>query len=276
MRYIILLTIVLFCSACSRSYVAYRFFNDLAVSKTDNYFDLTSQQRDQLKKDIETDMDHARKDLFPQVAKTLRKIAPEVRKEKIQPELVAGHYDEFQSYFKKVSSYFKPAAIKTALTFKPAQYDHFAKELRKELKQSQEKMETQEYAQREIFKRYRRSIEFWIGGISSQQKDKLNGFISVHPYPWKLENQNKEFVLKQFLESRQDREKLKKFVADFYDDYESVRLPEFTHALDEHKKAFRKFLTEDFWQSLSPAQKNNLKDNLIARAEELENLAQRP
>ncbi|WP_374074221.1 DUF6279 family lipoprotein [Bdellovibrio bacteriovorus] len=276
MKYAVLILFIFFTSACSRSSLFVQFFDDLAVSKTDDYFDLSSQQRDELRESLQKDVKAIKKELLPEVAKTLRHIEPEVRKDKINAEVVATHFAEFQNYFKKLSSYFKNTAIKTSLTLKSEQYDHFAKVLREEIKETQEDNQDPEDSLKLTLKRYRRSIEFWVGGLSSEQKEKIKKFVEAHPYPWKLQNQSKEFVLKQFLESRPDPEKLKKFVTNFYDDYESVRLPKFTLALNEHKRAFQKFLLDEFWQSLSKEQKSNLKENLLARAEELEQIAQKP
>ncbi|WP_413943020.1 DUF6279 family lipoprotein [Bdellovibrio sp. HCB-162] len=276
MRYALLILFVIALSACNRSDIFFRFADDLAVSKTDDYFNLTSEQRDDLRKDVQKDIQNIKKELLPQVAKTLREIEPEVQKDKPNAELISRHFDEFQNYFKKVSAYFKNTAVKVSLKLKSDQYTHFAKELRDEIKETESSNELPEDSLNQTFKRYRRSIEFWIGGLSNDQKEKIKKFISTHPYPWRLQNQSKEFVLKQFLDSKENPEKLKKFVADFYDDFEAVRLPAYTTALNEHKKAFQKFLIEEFWQSLSKEQKTNLKENLLARAEELEKISQRP
>lgn len=272
MRFLLLFFILNLTVACSRSEVMVRFFDTVAVSKTDDYFDLSSQQRDELKKDIQSDVEKARKEFFPEVAKSLRKIEHEVQKDKLDAAFVSARFSEFQNYFKKVSSYFTDSSVKLVLTLEPAQFEHFSQEIHKDIKDSND----EEQASRDAHKRYRRSLEFWVGGLSADQKEKLRQFLVQHPYPAKLQNENKEHVLKQFLEARKNPDTLKKFVRDFYQNYESLRLPAFTQALENHKNAFQKFLVEELWPTFTKTQRRTLRDNLLARAEELEKIAQRP
>ncbi|WP_373997850.1 DUF6279 family lipoprotein [Bdellovibrio bacteriovorus] len=269
MKYLILLSFVILSSACSRSGVMVRMFDDLAVSKADDYFELTSKQREELKKDLQKDVDVARKELLPQIAKSLRSIEPQINKEKLDSEVITTQMMEFQNYFKKLSSYFGETAVKTSLSLEPSQVFHFAKEVREDIEDDSESD-----AKEKVEKRYKKSVEFWIGGISSAQKEKIQKFLKQNPYPSKLQNENKEYVLNQFLEAKKNPETLKKFVKDFFNDYESVRLPAYTEALNNHKKAFQKFLVEEFWSTISKNQKETLKENISSRAEDLEKIAQ--
>ncbi|KHD88352.1 MAG: hypothetical protein OM95_09415 [Bdellovibrio sp. ArHS] len=268
MKYLILLSFVLLASACSRSGIMVRMFDDLATSKADDYFELTSKQREELKKDLQKDVDVARKELLPQIAKSLRSLEPQVHKDKPDAELLAAQMAEFQNYFKKLSSYFGDTAVKTSLSLEPSQFFHFAKDVREDIEKDSEAK-----AREKIEKRYKRSVEFWIGGISSLQKEKIQNFLKAHPFPIKLEKESKEHVLNQFLEAKKNQENLKKFVKDFFTDYESVRLPAYTEALNAHKKAFQKFLIDEFWGTVSKSQKDTLKENLSSRAEDLESIA---
>ncbi|UOF01479.1 DUF6279 family lipoprotein [Bdellovibrio reynosensis] len=271
MKILVLSFLLLATTACSRSSVMMSFADTLAVSKTDEYFDLTSQQKEDLKKDLRQDIDALKKEFLPEVAKTLRRIESEVSKGKIESELIATHFTEFHVHFKKLTSYFANTAVKTVATFKPEQFDYFEKTMKEEIKDRSDVEEQNEKA----FKRYRRSLEFWIGGLSQDQKDRIQAFLKQNPYPVKLETENKEHIVKQFLEVKTDKEKLKVYVRTLYLDYEAPRLPSFTESLQLHKKAFQNFLSESLWPTISKNQLENLKANLISRAEELEKLAQR-
>lgn len=276
MKCFFLALFLLLTTACNRSELLYRFADTLAVSKTDEYFDLTSEQHSDLKEDIQKDLQRVRKEVFPQVAKSLRQLEPITRKDKLDPAELETHFTEFQKHFQNLAACFKDTAIKTSLRFSASQYTHFAKELRDEIRETEKTNADSQDAIRDSSKRYRRALEFWVGGLSSEQKDKLTEFLTAHPYPWRTQNQNKEFVLKQYLDSRSDSEKLKKFVATFFTDTETLRLPVYAQAVSEHKKQFHKFLIDQFWPRLSKLQKDTLRENLIARAEELEKIAQRP
>lgn len=271
MKILLLSFLFLATTACSRSSVIMSFADTIAVSKTDEYFDLTSQQKEDLKKDLSQDLDTVKKEFLPEVAKTLRKIEAEVSKGKLESELLTTHFTEFHIHFKKLTSYFANTAVKTVATFAPEQFDYFEKTIKEEIKDRSDIEEQNEKA----YKRYRRSIEFWIGGLSQDQKDRLHGFLKQNPYPVKLETENKEHVVQKFLEAKADKEKLKEYVRSLYQDYEAPRLPAFTEALNTHKKAFQKFLSESLWPTISKNQLENLKANLIGRAEELEKIAQK-
>ncbi|WP_374027428.1 DUF6279 family lipoprotein [Bdellovibrio bacteriovorus] len=276
MKNLILGIILLLCTGCGQLDMMVRWADITATSRADRYFDLTSEQKSELKENIQNDITKMRKEMFPEVAKTFRSLEPEIKKEQINKDLVAKNFLEIQSYFKKGTNYFKDSALKTAGTLTKAQFEHFARKVREDITETQEDNETPEEALKTAYKRYRRSFEFWIGGISVKQQDEIEKFLKAHPYPWELQNKSREHTLKLFLAASHNPTALQKFVADYFVDYESSRLPEFTEALNKHKAAFQAFLTEQFWQSLSSSQKNVLRDNLISRAEDLDKIAQRP
>ncbi|AFY02293.1 hypothetical protein Bdt_2611 [Bdellovibrio bacteriovorus str. Tiberius] len=256
--------------------VIVRWADITAASRADRYFDLTSEQKSELKENIQNDIAKMRKEMFPEVAKTFRSLEPEIKKEQINKDLVSKNFIEIQSYFKKGTNYFKDTALKTVGKLKKSQFEHFAKKVREDITETQENNETPEKSLKASYKRYRRSLEFWIGGISVKQQDEIENFLKANPYPWQLQNKSREHSLKLFLEASHNPGALQKFVADYFVDYETSRLPEFNEALNKHKAAFQTFLTEQFWKGLSTSQKNVLRDNLISRADDLDKIAQRP
>ncbi|UXR66193.1 DUF6279 family lipoprotein [Bdellovibrio bacteriovorus] len=276
MKKIFLFALILASLGCSRLDMVARWADVTAVSRADKYFDLTSAQEKELKKDLQQDINRLRKELLPEVAKSLRELEPEIKNGHMNPALLAKNFMLVQDYLKKGAAYFKNTAAKTAAQLKKDQFTYFATKVRADIEESKQDNDTADKALRTTYKRYRRSVEFWIGGISAKQQEELESFLKAHPYPWDLQNKSREYSLKLFLDSRQNPEALKKFVLDYYTDYESSRLPEFTDALNAHKYAFQIFLAEKFWKGLSPEQKENLQENLIARAEDLEKIAQRP
>ena len=77
------------------------------------------------------------------------------------------------------------------------------------------------------------------------------------------------------MDKRKSPQELEKFVSSLLGNYEAFRTPEFQTALGQHRLALKKFLFEDLWPQLSPAQKSTFKTNLTAKAEMLEDLARR-
>ena len=275
-HFIFVISSLLILGACSRSDIMFNFADNVIVSKTDDFFDLSRQQKKELQQHIDMDLERIRKESLPAIAKSLRDVEAHSRQEKIEPLWVAQKFDEFQSKAKSLAFEFQNTAVKLSLSLQPEQYDHLAKEINEEIRNTEKENKDQKDSEKKNFKRYQRGIEMWVGGLSNEQKDKVKEFISAHPFPWQLQNANREFVLNQFLESKKDPEKIKAFVSLFFQDYEAVRLPAYKDAVDKNKTAFRTFLVDTFWPSLNETQKKNLSKNLIARAEELEKLSQRP
>lgn len=262
---------MLFTTACNRAEFLFRFADDLAASRVDHYFDLTSEQKKELKVDIRQDIAVGKKEAFPKIAQRLRVLEKEIQKEPVAPETLQKAFSDIEKQVKGLTTYFEKTALKTSEKISTTQVDHFATEVRKNIRE--EENDPQE-ATEKAEKRYRRSAEYWVGGISRDQKQMIKNFLVKNPYPWQLQNRSQEFVVRQFLTAAKNPTDKKAFVEKFVKDYESVRLPEYREALALHQEAFYKFMSTDFWNSLSTDQKKRFKQNLIARAEQLERIAQ--
>lgn len=264
---------LLWLNGCTRTELAFRFADTAVASKADDYFDLSSAQQSELKKSVQKDIDLVRKNLFPILAKKLRSLEPLANNSSLDPALVESTASELQGYFKLLPSYFLETSVKTALDLTPQQFDHFSEEIRQEIKKDKENPKD---IKKEWEKKYRRSLEFWIGGISVEQRKAISEFVVKNPYPLALQNQSRQHVLSSFLQASKNPESLKKFITEFSTDYESLRLQTFKEALQVHKKSFQKFFATDFWPTLTAVQRQRLAKTLISRAEELERMASKP
>lgn len=259
-------------SGCGSTFLGVA-LQSMTVTKVDDYFDLEGPQKDQLKKDVEKDFQELRQEVFPQVAKSLRELDSQFNKDSVQAPLMAKIFEDSDSYLKKVTAKFENTAVKTAATLHEKQFQHFAREIRKDVEESQEDTASAEGALKQSMKRYTKSIEFWLGNLTRDQKNRLRDFLNNHPYPWSLQNRSKLAVLEKFLNSRKNPEELKKFVKGFAVDYDVYRLPEFKEALKVHQAAFQEFFAKSLWPSVEKKQRQELRENLMSRAENLEKLA---
>lgn len=275
-HFIFVISSLFILSSCSRSDIMFSFADNIIVSKTDDFFDLNRQQKKELHQHLDTDLARIRKESLPTIVKSLREIEAHTRQEKIEAPWVAQKFEEFQTQSKSLTLEFQKTAVQLSLSLQPEQFNHLEKEMREEIHKTEKENRDSSDSDRKNFKRYQNGLEMWFGGLSKDQKEKVKNFSTTHPFPWKLQNANREFVLTQFLESKKDPEKIKAFVSLFFQDYEAVRLPAYKEAVDANKMAFRTFLIETFWPSLNETQKKNLSKNLLASADELEKLSQRP
>lgn len=259
-------------SGCGNSFLGVA-LESMTVSKADDYFDLDGPQKDQLKKDVEKDFRELRQDVFPQVAKSLRELDAQFSKDSVQTPMIAKIFDDSESYLKKVTVKFEKTAVKTAATLSEKQFQHFAKEIREKIEESQEDTNSADGSLKQSMKRYTKSLEFWMGNLSRDQRTRLMDFLKNHPYPWSLQNRSKYAVLEKFLNSRKNPEELEKFVKAFATDYEAFRLPEFNQALKTHQAAFQEFFVKSLWPTIEAEQRQELKENLLSRAENLDKLS---
>jgi hypothetical protein len=268
--YPILCLSLLISSACTRGTFLFRFADDIAASKIDHYFDLSKEQKKELKAEIKKDIDTGKKEALPKMANRLRQLEKQLDQEPVNPEIFVTAYKEIEKQVKGLTVYFQDTTMKTSVNLTQDQINHFAKEVREEI--ADEEKDPAE-ANEKVEKKYRRSLEFWVGGLSRDQDKMLKSFLAKNPYPWHLQNKSQEHVVQQFVESSKEPTARKAFVAKFVKDYESVRLPEYKTALSQHQKAFVNFLTEDFWSSMPKDQRARFKENLSARADQLDQIA---
>jgi hypothetical protein len=264
------LSVLLLSTACSRGEFLFRFADDLAASRVDHYFDLTSEQKKELKTELKKDIDTGKREAFPQMAQKLRQLEKDMNKEPMDPAVLASAFKEVEKQIKGLTVYFQDTTMKTSLNLSQEQIQHFAKEVREDIRN--EEKDPKEAVEK-VEKKYRRSLEYWVGGLSKEQNQMLKDFLAKNPYPWQLQNKSQEFVVTQFVEASKQPETRKVFVEKFIKDYESVRLPEYRTALADHQKAFVTFLTGDFWNKMPKDQRDRFRENLIARAEQLERIA---
>lgn len=268
-----LLGFMLFTTACNRAEFLFRFADDMAASRADHYFDLTSEQKKTFKADVRQDIAVGKKEAFPKMAQRLRAFEKEIQKEPVASETLVQGFRDIEAQVKGLTVYFEKTAKKTSDSLTAKQVDHFAGVMRKNI--DEEENDPQD-AINKVIKRYRRAAEYWVGGISRNQDQLIKNFLVKNPYPWQLQNRSQKFVVNQFVEASKNTNDKKAFVEKFVNDYESVRLPEYREALSQHQEALYKFMSTDFWRSLSADQKARFKKNLIARAEQLERIAQQP
>lgn len=268
-----LLSFLSITTACSRGEFLFKFADDLAASRADKYFDLTSEQKKEFKTAIRKDIDTGKKEAFPKMAQRLRTLEKDMRQEPVQPETLKAAFTEIEKQVKGLAVYFQDTGITMSMKLSKAQIDHFASEVHENIKDEEKDPKD---ALEKVEKRYRRSFEYWVGGIDRDQDKMIKNFLVKNPYPWQLQNRSQEYVVKQFVEASKNPETKKAFVEKFAKDYESVRLPEYRKALEVHQAAFLDFVTNEFWNALKPDQRKRFKENLIARAEQLERIAAQP
>lgn len=273
MKYFILLLLCLNMTACNRAGVVFRFADTLIVSKADDYLDLDNSQQERLKKSIRKDLDKVKEKTLPEIAKNLREIEVESRNEKIDKEKVLDLKNKSYGDLLNAGQYFKDTAVDISNTLSNSQYAHLEKQVQTDIEKK-----TKEYkkdAAKHTAKKYLKATEFWIGSVSKNQKEMITDFAKKNPYPWELKEKNRKSLLEKFLNSKDNKTAREELLTAYFTDHTNAQNPEFKVAMNEYTANLENFYIDKFWPSLSEDQKKTLRRNLLKRASDLEEVAQK-
>lgn len=245
------------------------------ASKADSYFDLNRKQEENFRKDIDKDFQTARQKVFPEIASSLRTLNRELNSEKVNSAKLIKITKDIEGSFKKTTAHFDSAALKLSASLSEEQFQHFRKMTLKDIENSAEDSNSPQRSLEKSVKVYSKGLSAWLGSVSQDQKNEIKIFLKAHPYPWALQNESRRKLLDQFMDKRQNPAELEKLIRAFLQDYEPFRTTAFQAAFETHELAAKKFLFEELWPRLSAAQKDQVRTNLIAKAELLEDLARK-
>jgi len=247
----------------------------MLTSRADIYFDLDNKQQEALRKDVDKDIQLVGKEAIPEIAKSLRALNKELAGAKVNSEKTKVILGQADDALKKGAACFNSSAQKLTASLSEEQFHHFRKKMLNDIEESSRETSTPQLALKKSTEFYTKGLTYWTGSVSDEQRKRVTTFLKSNPYPWKLQNESRKKVLDGFIDKRRSPQELEKYVKEFFTDHESLRTPEFQAALKNHRVAATKFVFEDLWPKLSPAQKSKLKANLVAKAELLEDFAQK-
>ncbi len=272
-----ILILLSFCTltACGSGFLGVA-LESMTVSKVDGYFDLDREQRGDLKKQIREDLRDFRKQVLPKVASSLRNLDRQVKLEEPTPVDFADFLVSSKNSFKTAAGQFQHTAVQLSTQLSTEQFEYFQRKITNEINETAQKTATARTALKQSVKSYKKSLEFWFGDLTKEQEVQLTSFLKAHPYPWILQTENKRQLVKRLMEVKNKPSELQSYVGEFFADYESVRLPAFKAALENHQRAFEEFLNDTLWLALTRDQRKEFKENLITRASKLEDLARKP
>lgn len=274
MKYLILLLICLNVSACNRAGVVFRFADTLIVSKADDYLDLDNSQQERLKKNIRKDLGKVKEKTLPEIAKNLRELEVESRSEKINKDKILELKNKSYADILHAGQYFKDTAVDISNTLSNRQYTHLQKQVQADIDKK-----TKEYkkdAIKHTAKKYLKATEFWIGSVSKNQREMISDFAKKNPYPWELKEKNRKALLDKFISNKDNKTTRQELLTAYFTDHTHAQLPDFKVAMDGYTANLENFYIDKFWPTLSEYQKKTLRKNLLKRASDIEEVAQKP
>jgi hypothetical protein len=219
----------------------------------DEYFDLTSSQKDWLKTEFEKDFAKIKSQQLPKAANDLDRLSKMITTKKIFSEKeVEVELELFFNYFSEVIKTFSQNAISFAGFLSAKQVDTFQKKFRENLSDFRIS-NTQQKAQERILT----SFGNWFGNLEPSQTTRINNFINENPFPVDSIISNRLRIADEFKEAFPIDSSRNSFVEKLFTDYKSMLDSNYTELRKNRNKNFTKLLTS-ILNSMTDTQRNSL------------------
>ncbi|MBX3019383.1 MAG: hypothetical protein KF767_15965 [Bdellovibrionaceae bacterium] len=259
-------------AGCSRLDLALRWADTFVMYSVTDYFELSSVQKTEARQEFNTALGELRREDFPKLSAELRRLADLADQNAFTAENVEEHLKLLQDGFLAAGRRFEPMAQKliqdqVAVNFK--QFDtEVMKKYEKDLKRAQDPAQ----ARSKMKNRAEDIVDDTIEYLTPAQKEAFKGWVQQTTPPQVQQVENRRIVLDKFKAVRADEAARRKFVHDFFHNWESLQGAEYLTARAEYQKKIRDFVIQ-IATSLEEKQRKNLSEKLRARAGELDRLA---
>lgn len=269
---VIVAALLLTGAGCSRLDLALRWADTFVMYSVTDYFELSSAQKTEARKEFNRALADLKREDFSKLSAELRALAELSDQNAFTAENVENHLKLLQDGFLAAGRRFEPMAQKliqdqVAVNFK--QFDtEVMKKYEKDLKRAQDPAQ----ARSKMKNRADDIIDDTIGYLTSSQKEAFKAWVQQTTPPQVQQVENRRIVLDKFKAIRGEEAARKKFVHDFFHNWESLQGAEYLTARADYQKKIRDFVVQ-IATTLEEKQRKNLSENLRARADELDRLA---
>ncbi len=123
-------------TACSRLDIAYNWADTFIVAKVDDYFDVSSSQKKELKKSVQQDLAKMKEDVVPVWIENARELEKDVAQGTLNETKVSAFFSVVMTDVEHVTSHFSDTAVNFISTTDPSQIEYFKKSFYKKMKKT--------------------------------------------------------------------------------------------------------------------------------------------
>lgn len=261
---LVLLSFLTLASSCSRIDLAVYFADTYVINKTDDYFDLSSEQKKWLKHALKSNIQKVKQIIFPQLAQEFLRAAEVIETQKnVDVEQALIFYQRLKNLIYEGARIFSSdaALFSERLTMRQALY--FQKEMDEKLIDMH-----RDDSNKETYKRYKKHFDSWIGYMTLSQKKSLQSFVEGGPTLTKEKIFNRQIMSHEFIKSFAQREVRSRYVKGVFAQYESMRDPGFNTLAEAYNRRLVGYVAS-FLNNLKNDQRETLIENLRDRANQL-------
>lgn len=224
-----LIILILFTTfSCSRIDLAVSLANSFITTKTDDFFDLTWEQKSWLKEVLIADISKIKKTIFPQLALEMLKIANLLNnQQKFDSSMVLRSYNHLEKLYYDGLKVFAPTAVAFVDKLRTVQIDYFQKQVDKKFIEMKDDPEDKSY------KKMKKNFDSWMGGMTSAQKKELKEFLTKNPSPVKEIVYHRQHLVHEFIRTYPDKLTRKSYVEKLFTNYESEMDPKYKKIIEE-------------------------------------------
>ena len=264
----ILTAAVSFFSSCTNK-IAFSYLDTAVAWRLDDYFDLTADQKKELKKEF---LESTKKIIEKNQKLAHEVVAPFKSSEVASAVLVADNADrsqvdcaDFDIRLQKVKQIFesgveiyKGKALTLLGSLKKPQIEYFIKATEKKLADDQKKSkDMQSFVQKQVDKSIE-NVEKFLGSLTKEQKEKISAFVKENPRPilQQIEQQRKN--LNQLKDLQDDFEKVQNYMKNYISDWKAQQSADYVQLQNQRLEKQEKFYV-DLLCRASPEQKKHLR-----------------
>lgn len=246
--YIVSVVSLLLLCNCSRLDIAANYADVFLTHRAAQYFDLNSEQKKDLKRQIASEISTTRKSEVPLLCRSLEK-----------DRSLISSYEMFSEFKLKTQERLEPKVQNFVTSLNEKQWQHFKNKVHADIQSKMDEIPKYHKKHKQSFHKHLRNA---VGSLSSQQKDLINRFFESSPYPRKSQLQSWALITE--LKSHQHKD----WIRSYFRDPEKIMTQEYQDELKIFKQNLTALLKE-LDRSLSTSQSSNLKKYLEQKCEEL-------
>jgi hypothetical protein len=251
-------------NSCSRLDLAVNFADTYIVNKTDNYFDLTSEQKKWLNLNFDKDFSKVKEIIFPRIASELFKAANMISsKAPLGASDIKLAYERLNKLFYDGLQMFSSDAVLLVDQLNTNQIIYFQKEFDKKMKELQENENS-----KDSYKKMKKQFDSWLGEMTSLQKKELESFTTANPPLTNEIVNNRQLLAHEFVSSYYDQSLRRKFVEKIMNHFGESYEANFSIKMKERNNKIIE-LTTSILNQITNEQREILVNRLKDRANQL-------
>lgn len=233
---------------CSRLDIATNYADVFLTHRASQYFNLNSEQKKNLKREISSEITSLKKKDIPSLCQSIE-----------GQTSLATSYGLLKDFKTLTQEKIEPKVQTLMSDLSESQWSHFKKKFKADLESKSKEIE--KYSKKQQ-KNLTKQLDNALGSLSSEQKKLIQRFHQDSPYPRKLQIENWH----QFLHL--SPEENKKWVKDFLIAPDKIMTPQYKNALERFNFELQQLL-QQIDKNMSQDQTTHLKKYLNSKCTEL-------